>query len=451
MALGKHDPEQQRPLFIASSELIRSPGHPFYRRLNELLAEHDFDRFAEDLCARFYAPTMGRPSLPPGEYFRMLLVGFFEGLSSERGIAWRCSDSRSLCEFLGLGPDERVPDHSTLSKTRKLLDVQTHSEIFGWVLALVAKHGVLKGKTVGIDASTLEANAAMRSIVRRDSGQSYDDYLTELAQSSGIETPTREDKARIDRQRPGKASNAEWESATDTDARIAKMKDGRTHMAYKLEHAVDFGSSAIVGVTVQPADRGDTTSVYETLEEASEQLKQAHGEGDVIEETVLDKGYHSNDVLADCAELDVRTYASEPKRGKRRWVGKPEAQAAVYANRRRIQGARGKALLRRRGELVERSFAHTLETGGMRRVHVRGFAEVTKRMLAVALAFNLGLLMRVLTGIGTPRSLQGQAGRLLAAFCAHLRALVERIIAPGPARTEGSHPRTSRLIQLAAA
>lgn len=415
MAMGRRRPHQQQDLFIVAADLPTTPAHPFYRKLNQLLAEGGFDRFVEDLCQSFYHQTMGRPSLAPGIYFRCLLAGYFEGLDSERGIAWRCADSLSLRSFLGLKLDEAAPDHSTISRTRRLIDLETHQAVFNWVLTLLAKEGLVKGKTVGIDGTTLEANAAMRSIVRNDNGQGYQEFLQGLAQASGIQTPTREDLARLDRQRKNKASNQDWHNPHDPDAKIAKMKDGRTHLAHKQEHAVDMDSGAILAVTIQEADEGDTTSWRETVEETWQNLnavredEQAAGKlhPHSVEELVEDKGYHSNQTMADYRELGIRSYVSEPDRGRRDWEGKAAERDAVYANRRRIRGHRGKRLLRRRGELIERSFAHVLETGGMRRTHLRGHENILKRMLVHVGGFNLGLVMRQQIGVGKPRRLQG--------------------------------------------
>jgi len=415
MAMGKRKHERQPDLWIATSELPTPPGHPFYRKLNQLLAEHGFDVFVEGLCQKFYAEVMGRPSIPPGVYFRILLIGYFEGIDSERGIAWRCADSRTLSEFLGYGPKETTPDHSSMSKVRQRIDIETHQEVFTWVLKVVATSGLLRGKTVGIDATTLEANAAMRSIVRKDTGQGYEEFLTDLAKASGLATPTREDLAKIDKTRKNKASNDDWQSPSDPDAKIAKMKDGTTHLAHKAEHAVDMETGAVVGVTLQPADQGDTDTVYETLVAATEQLREVADDPKTAEkidpqrmkELVDDKGYHSNQVLVDMEDLGIRTYTSEPRRpGRRDWAGKDRERAAVYANRRRIRGERGKRLMRRRGELVERSFAHAYETGGMRRTHLRGHENILKRLLIHVGGFNLGLVMRKLFGIGKPRRLQ---------------------------------------------
>src|SRR2546427_938267 len=274
MAMGKRTSEQA-PLWIATTELPVSPGHPFYVRLNEVLDATGFDRFIEEQCRAFYAPVMGRPSLAPGRYFRLLLIGYFEGLDSERGSAWRAADSLAVRTFLRLGLEEKTPDHSTISRTRRLIDLETHRAVFTWVQQRLVEAGLLKGRTIAIDATTLEANAAMRSIVRRDTGESYEAFLTGLAKASGIETPTRDDLARLDRKRKKKTSNKDWTNPYDPDAKVAKMKDGRTHLAHKAEHAVDLETGAIVAVTLQGADQGDTTTIVETATAAAEQIEDA--------------------------------------------------------------------------------------------------------------------------------------------------------------------------------
>lgn len=403
MSMGRRRREQQSSLYIAAGDIDGAPGHAFYDRLSSVLTEADFDTFVETRCAEFYADNVGRRSIPPGVYFRMLMVGYFEGIDSERGIAWRCADSLSLREFLGLELTERTPEHSSLSRIRQKIDIEAHSEVFTWVLGVLAEKKLVRGQRVGIDATTLEANAAMRSIVRRDTEQPYSDYLDDLARASGIETPKREDRQRVDRKRKGKASNDDWKHPGDPDARVTKMKDGRTHLAHKAEHAVDLDTTVIVGVTIQPADRGDTTSVFETLEEASEQVKRAADS--TITDVIADRGYHSNDVIATLTELDIRTSIAEPKRPRRRWRGNTATRNAVYGNRRRLKRDKGVALQRKRGEVVERSFAHCLESGAMRRVHLRGRENITKRYLVHVAAFNLGVLMRSMLGVGTPRGL----------------------------------------------
>jgi transposase len=402
---------EQTPMWIPTTDLPVSPGHPFYARLNTILDAAGFDRFVEVQCRAFYAPVMGRPSLPPGRYFRLLLLGYFEGLDSERGIAWRAADSLAVRSFVGLGFDALAPDHSTISRTRRLIDVETHRVVFTWVQERLVAAGLLKGRTVAIDATTLEANAAMRSIVRRDTGESYREFLTRLATASGIKTPTRETLARLDRRRKKRTSNKDWENPSDPDARITKMKDGRTHLAHKAEHAVDLESGALVAVTLQGADVGDTTSLVATAIAAAEQVEAAHAQSDTpaeLTEIVADKGYHSNQTMVDLAAVDVRSYIAEPDRGRRDWTKTPEAQAPLYGNRRRVRGARGRQLLRQRGESVERSFAHLYDTGGLRRTHLRGHSNILKRLLIHAGAFNLGLLMRQVFGRGTPRGLQGR-------------------------------------------
>jgi transposase len=415
MAMGKRKSHQQQSLFIPADKLPQSAAHPFYAKLNEVLAGGKFDPFVEGLCAKFYEETIGRPSLEPGKYFRLLLIGYFEGIDSERGIAWRCSDSLSLRAFVGYRLDEISTEHSTISRTRRLIDLETHKEVFQWVLKLLADYDLVSGKTVGIDATTLEANAAMRSIVRKDTKQNYQEFLTELAQASGIETPTREDLVKLDRKRKNKASNDDWENPHDPDAKIAKMKDGSTHLAHKAEHAVDMDSGAVLAVTLQGADLGDTTTIVPTILAATENLRavadDARTEDKLHEnwmsEVVTDKGYHGNQALEDLQEMEIRSYVSEPDRGRRDWTGKPEAKAAVYANWRRIRGVRGKRLMKMRGELIERSFAHGYEAGAMRRTHLRHHDNIAKRLLVHVGGFNLSLVMRQLTGIGKPRRLQG--------------------------------------------
>ena len=410
MSMGTRKPDQP-PMWVATSDLPSSPGHPFYARLNAILEAEGFDRFAEDECRRFYAPMMGRPSLEPGRYFRLLLVGYFEGLDAERGIAWRAADSLAVRQFVRLGIEEAPPDHSTISRTRRLIDVDTHRAVFTWIQQRLVAGGLLKGRTIAIDATTLEANAAMRSIVRRDTGESYQAFLTRLAETSGIKTPTREALARLDRKRKKRTSNKDWTNPHDPDAKVTKMKDGRTHLAHKAEHAVDLDTGAIVAVTVQGADEGDTTTIIETAIAAAEQVEDAQADVDEpqpLEEILADKGYHSNQSMIDLDAVGIRSYIAEPDRGRRDWSKEPDAQAPVYGNRRRIRGARGRRLMRCRGERIERSFAHLYDTGGMRRTHLRGHKNILKRLLIHAGGFNLGLLVRSILGIGTPRGLQGR-------------------------------------------
>ena len=422
MAMGKRKREAESSFWIATADLPQTPGHPFYERLNQILDAHGFDPWVERLCRKFYADKMGRPSLPPGVYFRLLFIGYFEGVDSERGIAWRVADSLTLRRFLGYDLTELTADHSTISPTRRLIGDAPHHAVFDWVLQVLANEGLLEGKTLGVDATTLEANAALRSIVRRDTKESYAEFLTRLAKASGIETPTREDLARLDKDRANKGSNDDWVNPHDPDAKITKMKDGRTHLAHKAEHAVDMDTGAVVAVTLQPANRGDTASLTQTIEQTDANLVAVMQDPEatkelnekVLAEVVADKGYHSNDTLMDQEEREIRTYISEPDRGRRDWTDKKEEQKAVYANRRRIRGKRGRRLVRKRAEFVERTFAHCYDTGGMRRTHLKRHDNILKRLLIHAAGFNLSLVMRKLLGLGTARGLQGLAARLLA-------------------------------------
>ena len=401
MGTGKRR-ERQQELWVASSDIVQTPANAFYDRLNEILNKRHFDRRVEHLCRRYYRGVGARPSITPGVYFRSLLIGYFEGLDSERGIAWRVADSLSLRKFLSYALDEQTPDHSTISRTRRLFWLTTHRAVFRWVLKMLVEEGLLAGQTVSVDATTLEANAALRSIVRRDTGERYEEYLKGLAEAAGIENPTREQLARFDRKRKKKVSNRDWKHPYDPDARITKMKDGRTHLAHKAEHAVDLSSGAV--------------------------LKQLHGQG-------------------------VRSYIPEPERGRRNGQGKQTEQQQVYANRRRVRGETSKRRQKLRCELTERSFAHLYETGGMRRVHLKGRENILKRLLIHAAGCNLALVMRKMFGVGKPRRLQGVGARIFE-LCTkiwrsrrRLRALQEAKAVPSftPSRFSGALTTSARM------
>ena len=432
MALGKRQDEQQE-MWVATTSLPKSVGHVFYRKLNEVLREAGFDRTVEGMCQPHYHSHLGRPSIPPGVYFRMLLVGYFEGLGSQRGIAWRCADSLSLREFLGIPLAEDTPDHSSLTRVRDRLPLEVHTAVFQWVLRLVAEKGLLRGKTVAVDATTLEANAAMKSIVRRDTGEDWNEYLRRLLQEEqGVENPTDEELRRFDRQRKNKrVSNEEWMSPGDPESRIAKMKDGRTHLAYKAEHVVDLKTEVVLAASIRHADEGDADTMVDSVMEAQTNLSEA-GIDVEIKEAVADKGYHATDTLELADWLGIRTYIPERKsgrKGKRNWQGVPEEKRrAVLNNRRRTQRARSKRLQRLRSERVERSFAHVCDTGGARRSWLCGMEKVQKRYLIAAVARNLGLLMRKVFGIGTPRGLQAEGGLVLLVSFArfHIHRLLHR-------------------------
>jgi transposase len=410
MGMGRRPEHHQSDLWVPATDLPQSPGHVFYDKLNALLAEAGFDPHVEGLCRPYYADGVGRDSIPPGVYFRMLLVGYFEGLDSQRGIARRCADSLSLRAFLGTPLSEATPDHSSLTKIRQRLPLDVHQRVFIFVLQVAQEKGLLRGKTVAVDSTTLEANAAMKGITRKDTGEDWKEYLKRLMGEDGIENPTDEGIRRFDKKRKKKVSNKEWESPTDPDSRIAKMKDGRTHLAYKAEHTVDLDSEFVLAAAIQPADQADSATLVGSILQAQVNMVQAGSEQE-IEEAVADKGYHKAQTLAECEQCRTRTYIPEPQGKEYNWGDKPEAwRQATTRNRRRVRGARSKRLQKKRSELVERSFAHVCETGGGRRTWLRGIESVRKRYAVQAAAHNLGLLMRKLFGIGKPRTLQGGGG-----------------------------------------
>ena len=437
MALGRRKDCRQEEMWVARAALPKSDGHVFYRKLNELLAEAGFDRFVEDLCRKHYHKKMGRPGIPPGVYFRMLLVGYFEGIGSQRGIAWRCADSLSLRAFLGFSLTEQTPEHSSLTRVRDRLPLEVHTAVFRFVLQVVDAKGILNGKTVAVDATTLEANAAMKSIVRRDTGEDWNEYLKRLMEEEGLidedDDPTDEELRRYDKGRKNKkVSNDEWGSSTDPDSRITKMKDGRTHLAYKAEHVVDLETETVLSAEIYTADTGDTDTLVDSVMEAQVHLNEA-GVDAQIEEAVADKGYHAAHTLELADDLNVRTYIPEPKtKHARRWTDKPEEyKRAVYNNRRRTKTEKNKRLQRQRSERVERSFAHVCETGGARRSWLRSLEKVRKRYLMSAVARNLGLVMRHLFGMGTARSLQREGGSFAfaCASCFNVNGIWARLLA----------------------
>ncbi len=441
MALGRREPFQSE-MWVAAKDLPRSAGHVFYTKLNQLLAEADFDRRVEELCRPYYVEDVGRPSIPPGLYFRMLFVGFFEGLSAQRAIAWKCSDSLSVREFLGVPISEDSPDHSSLTRIRQRLPLEVHVRCFQMVLEIARQKGILRGKTLAVDSTMLEANAAMKSMVHRVSEKNWRTYLKQLAKEAGIENPSDDDLRRLDRNRKGKkVSNEEWKSPTDPDSRIARMKDGTTHFAYKAEHAVDVDSGLVVAAEVLHANDPDTDTILVTATAARENLE-AVGSAHTGEEVLGDKGYHKNETLyLLTTALGMRPYIPEPKsRHQRVWSDKPAGwKTAVYGTRRRTRGTRGRQLGRLRSEYAERSFAHLCETGGSRRLSLRGIENVAKWDLMRVAALNLGVIMRALFSIGTPRGMQGMAAGLIAALCAFiLRILSLRFVVTATDEVDGA-------------
>lgn len=446
MSMGRRSKPQQTPMWLAGPSLARSPGHRFYEKLNELLREEEFDRRIEELCAPHFEADdkPGRPSIAPGVYFRMLFVGYFEGIESERGLEWRCADSLSLRAFLGVQMNERVPDHSSLSRMRTRLDGAVYDQVFRLVLGIVESKGLLRGKVTGVDSTYLRADASMKTIVRKDTGDDYTTYLKKLCEAQGIENPTVEDARRMDRTREGKkTSNTEWESPTDCDARIVRLKDGRTRLGYKAEHVVDLDTGAVVSAELYSAQEADTATLRPSLEAARENMAAAQSESNADDsqdddddapppaapsdhgretvEVVADKGYHKVQLLSELRRAEYRTYIPVPEqKGERSFVDKGGmlAREAFHDNRKRVRRAKGKRLQRLRGERIERTFAHACETGAHRRLRLRGRDNARKRYIAHVAALNLGLVMRTLFGYGTPREM---AAAIAAAWISLLR------------------------------
>jgi transposase len=443
MSMGKRK-QRQEALFILADDLPKSAGHPFYVKLNLLLAEAKFDRWVQRRCVQYYAQeeTRGQPSIPPGLYFRMLFVGYFENIDSQRGIAWRCGDSLSLRAFLDVPLKEGTPDHSTMTNTRKRLPPEVFEEVFQFVLAIAETKKLISGKTVEVDSTMLEANAAMKSIVRRETGEDWKEYVARLMEEEGViekdHKPTDEEVRRYDKQRKNKkVSNQEWVSESDPQSEITQMKDGRTHLAYKAEHVVDLKADLVLAAEIRPATAADTATIVDSVVQAQVNLEQA-GSDKKIEEVTADKGYHAANTLELSEFLGFRAYIPESKRKDDRvWTDKPaEFQRAVYNNRRRMRRKKGKQLQRQRSEKCERTFAHICDSGGMRRSWLRRLANVTKRYLIAAAAHNLGRILRKLFGVGKPKVLQGSGslaaltqlaiGRLMTFLAALMRWIASR-------------------------
>ena len=455
MSMGRRE-GRQTPMWLSGTKLTQSPGHRFYEKLNELLSEAGFDRRVEQVCAPYFEADdkPGRPSIAPGVYFRMLFVGYFEGIESERGLEWRCSDSLSLRTFLGVLVNERVPDHSSLSRMRTRLDGAVYDEVFRLVLGIVESKGLLRGKVSGVDSTYLRADASMKSIVRKDTGDDYTAYLKKLCEAQGTENPTVEDARRMDRTRKDKkVSNTEWASPTDEDARIVRLKDGRTRLGYKAEHVVDLETGAVVAAEMYGADQADVATLRPSLEAARENVDAARARSEAGDpndddddapppmsptdearptiEVVADKGYHKVELLLELGRAEYRTYIPVPEqKGQRRFTNKGGmlAREAFHQNRARVRRAKSKKLQRLRGERIERTFALACETGAHRRVRLRGRDNVRKRYVAHIAALNLGLVMRTLFGHGTPRQ---AANAALAAVVAMLTLVLETILTLG--------------------
>ena len=429
MAIGKRNKPKQQPLWIAASNLAPRSGHPFYIRLNDLLDNDGFDTWLEQESVPYFA-TGGRPSIPPGVYFRMLFVGYLEGFQSERSIAWHCADRMSLRNFLGYLAHESTPDHSSLTIWRQRLPLSLYREVFQRILCIVEQHGLIDAYAAGVDSSTIEANASLRRLARKDSGASYREYVKELMREAGEDPGDTAAVVRFDKKRKGKSlSNKDWESETDPDARIAKMKDGTTHLAYKAEHAVDLKTSAMLGINIYPADQGDPAELPETLETITDNLSSLGDDPPELLCVVTDKGYHKAELIKEVnLNHEVTTYIPEREtKQRRKWHNDLDARREFHANRQRTRGNEGKRLGRLRSELVERSFAFTKRSGNLGRMTIRGLENVKKRYLIHAAAYNLSLVMRSIFGSGTPKGMADAWGQRIIELLGLLTAIIRPI------------------------
>ncbi len=431
---GSKKKASQQTLWLPTSDLVQTPVNAFYDRLDHELEQAGFHESIRELCRPYYQDSgTGRPGIDPVVYFKMLMVGFFEGIASERAIAARCADSLSVRHFLRYELTEATPHHSSMTRIRQRLPEEVYGEVFALILAALKKAKLVKGKKLGMDASVIEANASMRTLTHRLTGEAYRDYVRHLAAEAGIDTEdeaavTRYDKKRTARgSRRKRVSNDDFTHPHDPDARIGRTKKGQTRMTYKPEHTVDLETGAIVDVDLRPGDEHDTAELADRVIEAEERMNRAVGQDPdeaTIEVLVADKGYYKTEELAALQEAGIKTVI--PGQAGPRNLDRlcKSHRKAVQAARRSVKANYGRALQRKRGELVERSFHHVLDCGGARRTTLRGHENILKRYLIQAACANLSLLMRKLCGIGTPKQALAAAANLLAA----LLALVGRFI-----------------------
>jgi transposase len=407
----------QQPEFWIAADQVISPGQSnFYARLEETLESFGFAAKVRALCAAAYDKSgLGRPGIDPVVYLKMIMVGFFEDLPSERAIAARCADSLSIRAFLKYELHEKTPEHSSFTVIRQRLGLEIYEKIFVLLLQALREHGLLRGKNLGIDASVIEANASLRALVHRNTEEQYWDYVKRLAAEQGIDPDDSAAVRRFDRKRPGKGSNQEWENPHDPDAKIGRTKDGATDMIYKPEAVVDLDTGAIVKAEVQLGDEADHQDMSVRILEAQQNINRAAGEElDIltVQSATSDKGYYAVNELQSLQREGIRTIISDPIDNRRLDKLEPAEKKAVLAARRSVKSKSGKEFLRRRGMHIERSFAHILDCGGMRRATLRGWENLNKRYKLAAAFYNLSQLMRKLFGFGTPKQLAA-SGRLL--------------------------------------
>ena len=425
----------QGEFWVAAHQLPTSAKSAFYARLDETLESFGFADKVRALCAPAYNATQaGRPGIDPVVYLKMIMVGFFEDLPSERAIAARCADSICIRAFLNYSLEEKTPEHSTFTVIRQRLGLEVYQEIFTLTLQALREHGLLRGKNLGIDSSVIEANASLRALVHRNTEEQYWDYVKRLAAQEGIDPDDTAAVRKFDRHRPGKGSNKEWQNPYDPDAKIGRTKHGATDMIYKPEAVVDLDTGAIVQADVHPGDQADHKEVATQVLQAQQTINQACEQAlDTLTVTSVtsDKGYYAVDQLEALQAEGIRTVISDPLDNRRIDKLQPQQQQAVRAARRSVKSKSGKDLLRRRGMHIERSFAHILDAGGMRRTTLRGWENLNKRFKLAAAFYNLSQLMRKIFGFGTPKQLAAameRAGRALFYPLAFMLPLVRFVI-----------------------
>lgn len=410
--------ESQQEFWIETRRLPQATASTFYRKLDETLDAIGFTAGVREICLPAYADAArgGRPGIDPAVYFKMLMIGFFENLPSERAIASRCADSLSLRAFLGYGLEEATPDHSSLSVIRSRLGTAIYQAALELVLRGLFEHGLLKGRHLGIDSSVIEANASLRELVHRNTEEHYWEYVKRLAAEAGIDPDDTKAVRRFDKKREGRTtSNKEWVNPHDPDAKVGVTKHGACDMVYKPEHVTDLESGAIIAAAVRCGDEGDTTDLAarvlfagETLARVCDDPKQAK----VLSSLTADEGYFAVEEVGCLQAERVRVVIGDPHAAKRKAAAKQDGivRGVLAKARRAVKSKSGKALLRKRGEHLERSFCHVLDHGNLRRATLRGRENLTKRQLGGVLAYNLSLLMRRLTGHGTPKQWLAAAG-----------------------------------------
>jgi transposase len=406
----------QAEFWVATHPMAKTPKGTFYSKLDETLESFGFAEKVRQLCAPAYKQTsVGRPGIDPVVYLKMIMVGFFEDLPSERAIAARCADSIAIRRFLNYELAENTPDHSSLTIIRQRLGLEIYQKVFMLCLEALQEYGLLRGKHLGLDSSVMEANASLRALVHRNTAEQYWDYVKRLAAEQGIDPQDATAVRKFDRQRPGKGSNQDWENPHDPDAKIGLRKHGGTDMIYKPETVVDLDTGAIVQAEVQPGDQADHQGLACKVLEAQQTINEARGEAAdtlTVETVTADKGYYALEEMPALQHEEIKTVIADPVSNRRLDKLEPQQRQAVQAARRSTKSKYGKALLRRRGMHIERSFAHILDCGGMRRATLRGWENLNKRFKLAAAFYNLSQLMRQIFGFGTPKQLTALARAL---------------------------------------